>query len=271
MAVKIMNCDGWFHPIFTCIVVYSFVSGTMILAHDWILGPIDHRGLSPLSMCAHQPATVPSDWIATATLLEVYALWQLFWRLLLYQKSFVLYEYCWLCNISLHLSAFALVTNRPTLAATCCVTVGIDQLLWYVDLAGYILTNHFPIGVAKYVVQQPWLARITSTHHLWMIPVLLNKIRFVSHEAWLLSIIFMTTTVLLSRVMIPLKVPSKILNVNLAHNFWSDVKLPLLQIDWDHPPAGQYLFRLLWRWCGFNGLVYLFLRWVCQVAFPRNK
>ena len=71
----------------------------------------------------------------------------------------------------------------------------------------------------------------------------------------------MTVNVLLSRWMTPHhierpKMGPKYLNVNLAHELWKDIKFDLLQINYDDPPAGLYLFRLLWRWHGFNTIVY---------------
>lgn len=47
----------------------------------------------------------------------------------------------------------------------------------YVDVLGFFLTpgRKFPIGVAKYITwpETSWARRLTSTHHLWFIPVCL--------------------------------------------------------------------------------------------------
>lgn len=47
----------------------------------------------------------------------------------------------------------------------------------------------------------------------------------------------------------------KYLNVNLSHALWKDIKFQCLQIQWDNPSTRVYLFRLLWRWQLFNGIV----------------
>jgi len=78
----------------------------------------------------------------------------------------------------------------------------------------------------------------------------------------------MAVNVLLSRWMTPACIehsPSdvKYLNTNLSHELWKDITFDILQINYDNPPAGLYLFRLLWRWQGFNTLVYGFLYAVC--------
>jgi hypothetical protein len=243
-----------------------------------------------------------------------------------------LYEYCWLCNVTLWMGALALYTHRPVLATAYCVTVGIDQLLWYVDILGYFLTGgRFVVGVAKYLIwpgNGHWTTRITCTHHLWTIPVLLGAVRGRMHSATLpLSAIVMTTNVLLSRWMIPetiiyscgnkatasssssssteeeeekasaasrndasaatipqpppecttgttaattSTVTTKYLNVNLSYALWKDIQFDLLQINYDDPPAVLYLFRLLWRWQGFNTIIFALLHALCYLVFSEE-
>lgn len=47
------------------------------------------------------------------------------------------------------------------------------------------------------------------------------------------------------------------LNVNLSHELWKDISFSFLQIGVDNPPCWIYLFRLLWRWQLFNGLIFV--------------
>jgi hypothetical protein len=54
-------------------------------------------------------------------------------------KQAVLYEMTWLCNVTLVMGPIGLYWNRPIIASAHCIAVGIDQLLWYVDLLGYAL------------------------------------------------------------------------------------------------------------------------------------
>ena len=49
----------------------------------------------------------------------------------------------------------------------------------------------------------------------------------------------------------------KYLNVNLSHELWKDITFKSLQIRHDDPPVHVYLWRLLWRWQVFNGIILL--------------
>ena len=75
--------------------------------------------------------------------LALYFVWLIVWRLIFCPSTVprpsIIYESTWLCNGTLALGALASWTDRPTMAMACCVTVGIDQLLWYVDLLGFLL------------------------------------------------------------------------------------------------------------------------------------
>jgi hypothetical protein len=52
----------------------------------------------------------------------------------------------------------------------------------------------------------------------------------------------------------------KYLNLNLSHELWKDIELGFLTcVNTDNPTAAQYLFRLLWRWCLLNGVVFAVL------------
>ena len=59
----------------------------------------------------------------------------------------------------------------------------------------------------------------------------------------------------------------KYLNVNLSHELWKDINISILKINYDDPPAFVYLFRLLWRWIGFNALVFCFLHFASKHIF----
>ena len=48
----------------------------------------------------------------------------------------------------------------------------------------------------------------------------------------------------------------KYLNVNLSHELWKDITFDCLQIRHDDPSVGVYLWRLLWRWQVFNGVIF---------------
>lgn len=117
----------------------------------------------------------------------------------------------------------------------------------------------FPIGVAKYITWPgtSFSTRITCTHHLWTIPLFISCAKGIHPATFPLSVVIVVTNVALSRWLTPFCIPTKYLNVNLSYELWKDVKLDLLQINYDDPPLDVYLFRLLWRWAlAFNFLVF---------------
>lgn len=130
-----------------------------------------------------------------------------------------------------------------------------------------LLINKVPVGVAKYLTWPNctiW-TNITCTHHVWTIPLLMYATDGLknNHDAYIFSAFVMTVSVLLSRWMTPFyiqydkKSETKYLNVNLSHELWKDIKFSALQIQHDNPSTPVYLFRLLWRWQMFNGIMYL--------------
>jgi hypothetical protein len=250
---------GWRHPLAVCLVHYGLVLAVSIAVHDWLVGETADCNI-----------TIPLRRLYTARGLAAYVVWLLAYRLSLSPHPFhiIVYEFTWLCNVTLCMSAFGLYTGRPLIASAYCVTVGIDQLLWYVDLLAYLVVGRFPIGVCKYLFWDgtTWANRITATHHLWTIPVVLYATQGLHWLALPLSGVYMTTNVLLSRYMTPPCVrvspeekEEKYLNVNLAHALWKDIQIKCLEINHGDPSAPVYLVRLLSRWQGFNLLVFIAL------------
>jgi hypothetical protein len=314
---------GWYHPITVCLLHYAVVFAVTFWTHDVLVRNLTTSTTSSTTSMAdsfqqevvnttssiyysaqedskEEPSSSHVGVVGiVCPCLLLYSMWLLMWRLAYHHPrhfgNCVLYEYCWLCNMTLNLSAVGLYCQRPVIAGACCVVVGIDQLMWYVDLTVYFLTGKFPVGVSKYVFWEGtnWKTRITCTHHLWTMPVLLYTSRGLHWISFPLGIVVMITNVLLSRWMTPLHVflpPStlddcnddvikikdnpvstpndkKYLNVNLSHELWKDISIRHLQISKDNPPARVYLWRLLWRWTGFNALVFGALYYACLVLF----
>lgn len=140
----------------------------------------------------------------------------------------------------------------------------------------------FPIGVIKYLTwpDTTWAQRVTCTHHLWTIPLFMyacNGFKFPI-ETYFFSFFIIILNVLLSRYMTPIVLESrtnnndkertvKYLNINLGHEVWKDIKLEFIQIQHDNPPANLYLFRLLWRWQVFNGIVLVMVLYPLSLLF----
>jgi len=150
---------GWVHPVAVLLVHYFLAFFISLQLHDRLVDFYYTYYHAEFPLC-HVDTTLQARRNAAAVWLVFYGtaifIWRLFFRPEPGQTKPglawpILYEYCWLCNVSLWMGAWALYTGRPILASALCVTVGIDQLLWYVDLAGYALTGKFPVGVAKYL------------------------------------------------------------------------------------------------------------------------
>ena len=58
----------------------------------------------------------------------------------------------------------------------------------------------------------------------------------------------------------------KYLNLNSSHELWKDIELGFLtRVNTDNPTAAQYLFRLIWRWCLLNVVVFGVLHFALRV------
>jgi hypothetical protein len=122
-------------------------------------------------------------------------------RLLSMELLRVTYELLWACNVAMFVAAYGLYSGRPHMVSTAAICVSIDQVMWYIDISGFMITylTHtykrkrlnqvgavvveeeegkggggiWLIGVAKYLVwpETTWSRRITSIHHLWFMPL----------------------------------------------------------------------------------------------------
>ncbi|CAM9113023.1 unnamed protein product, partial [Discosporangium mesarthrocarpum] len=165
--------------------------------------------------------------------------------------SRALYEFVWACNIAMVLASYSLLTGRNLVAHAAMVAVSPDQLLWYIDIVGLLTTGTFPVGVAKYIMWKDtsWTRIITTTHHLWFLPLCIYGLDGSRHTTSVRLGIFMwAICVALSRWLIPLSLtyhhqgklhqrknyfpgqngsPSSTfyLNINCSHEMWKDVPM----------------------------------------------
>ena len=122
--------QGYAHPMAALLIHYAIASIVTFLVHDALV-----------MVDAGECALVTDGTRELVALgVAVYAIWLLLWRI--YHASDehrpgIVYEYTWLCNVTLLLGAAAFFFNRPIVATAHCVAVGIDQLMWYVDLVGW--------------------------------------------------------------------------------------------------------------------------------------
>ncbi len=143
-------------------------------------------------------------------------------------------------------------------------------------------SHKFPIGVSEYLFWPgtTWASRLTSTHHLWTIPLVLYASGSGLHPlSFPLSVLLVLVNVLLSRLLTPHSIastddaddetkkkhPPHYLNLNLAYELWSDIKnFPFLFVLEDRLP---YLFRLFVAWWSFNAIVFAFLSYISTRMF----
>ena len=125
---------GWLHPLVVVVLHYAVVGAITFRMHDLLL-----LGRETIEEeCSTMQA------VSFRKTVAAYCGWYIFLmqtlRLLtLANKQAVLYEATWLCNVTLVMGPLGLYWNRPTIASAYCITIGIDQLLWYIDLLGYTM------------------------------------------------------------------------------------------------------------------------------------
>ena len=122
---------GWKHPIATCVVHYLLVSMVSFWTHDFLVSllivPKDTTAI--ITSCDQDDSSnLQQRRLFSAIFLCCYATWLLLWRLLILpqHRQAIFYEYCFLCNVTLVVSAVALAMNRPLIAGAYSVTVGIE-------------------------------------------------------------------------------------------------------------------------------------------------
>jgi hypothetical protein len=187
------------------------------------------------------------------------------------EKQKTVYDMLWACNICIILSVYALITDKPILVGAALITISCDQLLWYFDILGYLLTRKFHIGVAKYLTwpEVPLSNKFTSTHHLWFMPLLgyvLKDVGGLHFEAFIISLLLTSTLWLLSRNLTPKSLPGHkdkhdiYFNINLSWELWKDIPVKWLQKFSQNANFIEIMLASLAIWNTLNFGAYLVLR-----------
>lgn len=102
-----------------------------------------------------------------------------------FMSSTALYDMCWTCNITMLTASLGFFWKNPVIMAASFSTIWVDQMLWYIDVIGFILFRKWPIGVAKYLTwkETPLLKKLTSSHHIWFEPLCMSQL----HVSFLLK------------------------------------------------------------------------------------
>lgn len=160
-----------------------------------------------------------------------------------------LYNQLWACNAGMALATTGIVTHKPIMVGAAIGVVAIDQFLWYFDCLLKITTGTFKIGVAKYLdwPETPFVQKLFSWHHLWFLPLCIYYLRATGpgmpQGALQLSILGVFSMTLVTRLVTP-----KDLNINMAYQFWTDIKIKPLHCM-DGAPVWQYIPYIL---CVYN-------------------
>jgi len=188
------------------------------------------------------------------------------------QKSRAFYDMLWACNISILLAIFGLARNSPVLIGTSLITIACDQLLWYADILSYVVTGKFHIGVAKYLIwpETTISTKLTSTHHLWFIPLLvsvLKKAGGLKKESFKISLALTLMLWVVSRSLLPKTLPGPkegahdtYMNVNLSWELWKDVPIDFVNKLLKDESYWKTLATNGVTWNGLNYVAFLLLR-----------
>jgi hypothetical protein len=130
---------SWAHPIAVLLIHYTVLLSVSLGVHDWVIAADNNVASEDWNMSEECQALRQRIGFCLAG----YSTWLFFWRLVFcaptQPRQAIVYEYNWLCNGTLVMGAVVCFTHRPVIATACCVTIGIDQLLWYVDAVGYLV------------------------------------------------------------------------------------------------------------------------------------
>lgn len=140
---------GRAHPLITFILHYGIVALVTTYFHDWMVRR--YPNFCEKGVCVVPTAAVDRRQYQVAIFFGLYGCCLLLSRLYLRWHNtcgrgrglddmfLEFYRQTFLCSVTIFHSALGLYTGRPILTQAFCVAVGIDQLLWWIDLGGYIL------------------------------------------------------------------------------------------------------------------------------------
>jgi len=251
---------GWKHPIFSLLVM----SLTSLMTCSYLAARFIAKNPK---LAAEIPYILRTKW---GFFLLAYWIVMLGSRLTT-QQSRAFYDMLWACNISILLAIYGLAKNSSLLIGTSLVTIACDQLLWYADILSYLIFGKFYIGVAAYLIwpETTITTKLTSTHHLWFIPLLvsiLKKSGGLKTASYKISVVLTMILSFLSRVMLPKTLPGAegkhdtYMNMNLSWELWKDVKVGFIHKFLKDESAVKTLTTNQFLWNGLNYSAFLLLK-----------
>jgi len=213
------------HAVVATFAAFFVITGICLCAHDAIVK--NQISEEKAHRCQPYYGVASFLWFYVASLLVI--------RLPSLGAVRLAYEMLWMCNVSMVLAAIGLQTNRPLLVSAAACAVSIDQVMWWVDVGGWLLSGSWPIGVAKYLSwpETSWGRRVTSTHHLWFLPLCVCTVGFpvavrrdelAGSLVWAfatdysLSLVAIAVTSVVTRLVTPFKLYPKSISSTVVSN-----------------------------------------------------
>ena len=147
MLIKFLSQNGprdpkhsssWLHPVSVFLLHYVTITILTIIVHDTFIPPTTRETLSSLQQeqQSHQQRQI-------ALVTFVYFCTLILYRIIIHRDNKIIqkgivYESTWLCNSTLYMATIGLCSQRYILVLSHAVVVSIDQVLWYVDLIGWV-------------------------------------------------------------------------------------------------------------------------------------
>lgn len=180
-----------------------------------------------------------------------------------------IYNLMFLCNVSMPIAAFAIMLQRPALLCAQAILVAIDQVLWYVDIFGYIATGKLPLKVVGYLFfpETPISRKVTCVHHVLFEPfvifVLAHGQSLPVGRAFVVSALQTVACQAVCRYTTPLQLLGDegqkcYLNINLCYEVFRDIKVAWIR-RYDNAAPHIYLPWMLWIWNLGNLLLFVAL------------
>lgn len=174
------------------------------------------------------------------------------------KRGAVVYNLMFCCNVTLPLAAIAVLLQRPALLCAQGMLVAIDQVLWYVDLAGYFMVGKPPLGVVGYLFwpSTTLSQKVTCVHHVLFEPLVIcicmSQSGIPLGQGFLVSAVQSIVCQAFCRYTTPLELVGKddkrhYLNLNCCHEAFRDLKGDWLH-RYDGAPKRVYFPALLAFW-----------------------
>ena len=187
-----------------------------------------------------------------------------------YLGQITIYEMFWQCNVALVIAAIGSLIGNKEIVGAAVASIALDQSMWWVDLATYLTSGKFQIGVAKYLLwpETSWIKACTSTHHLWFIPLCIYLNEGLPWTSIKLSLAVVAYCSIYARMVIPFEIPFKgkmrYMNINCTYECWKDVNIWVLHLADRNIYLDKHFFYgfllLNTAWSGGNSICFALVK-----------